>query len=182
MANTKGKIVMVVGATTVFSIVGGIVYSLVRKKKIKEKIYNSLNDTKSVAGYQAPLDDTDRHKALVGFDPIFWKNGKNGVMPDVSLLFRDMDARAKARKIWDAIHDNDWFGATEDEDTVMQQIKNLKSQGQLSQVTDQYANGLLGSGRDNGDLSEDIGNALEGGYFTKDYLDELNKEVENKPF
>ncbi len=182
MANTKGKILMVVGTTTVFGIGGGIVYGLVRKKKIKEKIYNSLNDTKSVAGNQATLSDKDRHKALVGFDPLFWKNGKNGVKPDVSLLFRDMDARDKARDIYDAIHDNDWFGATEDEETVMNQIKNLKSQGQLSQVAYAYSNALLGGGRDNGDLSEDIGNALEGGYFTKDYLDELNKEVENKPF
>lgn len=182
MANTKGKIVMVVGATTVFGIVGGIVYSLVRKKNIKEKIYNQLNDTKSIAGNQATLDDKDKHKALVGFDPLFWKQGKNGVMPDVSLLFRDMDARDKARKIWDAIHDNDWFGATEDEEGVMKQIKDLQSQGQLSQVAYAYANAKLGGGRDNGDLSEDIGDALEGGWFTEDYLAKLNTEVENKPF
>ena len=35
MANTKAKILLGVGATTVFGIVGFIVYSLVRKKKIK---------------------------------------------------------------------------------------------------------------------------------------------------
>ena len=182
MANTKAKILLGVGATTVFGIVGFIVYSLVRKKKIKEKIYNSLNDTKSVSGNQANLDDSDKHKALVGFDPNFWKNGKNGVMPDVSLLFRDMDARDKARKIHDAIHSNDWFGATEDESAVMGQIKGMKSQGQLSQVAYQYANGLLGDSRDNGDLAEDIKTALEGGWFTTDYLAELNKNVENKPY
>ena len=103
-------------------------------------------------------------------------------MPDVSLLFRDMDARDKARKIHDAIHSNDWFGATEDESAVMGQIKGMKSQGQLSQVAYQYANGLLGDSRDNGDLAEDIKTALEGGWFTTDYLAELNKNVENKPY
>lgn len=182
MANTKGKILMGVGITTVVGITAWIISSAVRKNKIKKKIYDSLNDTKTVEGQQGALPREDKHKALLGFDPLFWRDGKNGVMPDTKYLFRSMDARDKARKIYDAIWENDWFGATEDEETVMTQIKSLESQGQLSQVAYAYANAKLGSGRDNGDLAEDIKTALEGGWFSEDYLDEMNKAVENKPY
>ena len=64
----------------------------------------------------------------------------------------------------------------------MGQIKSLETQGQLSQVAYAYSQAKLGGGRSSGDLAEDIKTALQGGYFTKDYLDELNKIVENKPF
>jgi hypothetical protein len=182
MANTKAKIIMGVGITAVAGITAWIITSAVRKNKIKKKIYNALNDTKTVEGQQGALPREDKHKALVGFDPLFWRDGKNGIMPDTNKLFRSQDAREVARKINDAIWDNDWFGATEDEETVMGQIKSLETQGQLSQVAYAYARAKLGSGRENSDLAEDIKTALEGGWFSKDYLDELNKEVENKPY
>ena len=182
MANTKGKIIMTLGIVTVGGIIAYVVTTAIKKANIKKKIYKALNDTKTVEGQQASLGRADKHKALVGFDPLFWKNGKNGIMPDINKLFRSMDARDKARKIHDAIYDNDWFGATEDEESVIAQIKSLESQGQLSQVAYAYCCDLLGNDRKNSDLAGDIKLALEGGWFTKDYLDELNQIVEDKPY
>ena len=79
-------------------------------KKIKKKIYETLNDTTSVSGQQGALGSDDMHKANLGFDPLFWRDGKNGIVPDTNKLFRSQDARNKAKEIYYSIHKNDWIG------------------------------------------------------------------------
>lgn len=182
MANTKGKIIIGVGIVAVGGIGGSIIYSAIRKNRIKKKIYAVLNDTKTVEGQQSTLSADDKHKAHFGFDPNFWKNGKNGIMPDTNLLFRPMDAREHARKIYDAIWRYE-LGLMEDEEKAMNEIKKLESQGQLSQVTHAYANALLGDGRDNGDLAEDLKTAFKSTWYgSDDYLVAMNKHIDNLPY
>lgn len=189
MANTKAKILIGVTATAVFGIGGFIIYSAIRKGKIKKKIYDTLNDTNTVAGQQGSLSADDMHKANYGFDPLFWRDGKNGIMPDTKYLKRSQDARDSARIIYDAIHKNDMLGISEDESKIMSEIKNMKSQGYLSQVTYAYANAKLGRPandfieRKNGDLGEDIKTALKGTWYgSEDYLTELNKVITALPY
>lgn len=182
MANTKGKIIIGLGATVVFGTMGYLIYRAIRNKKIKDKIYNKLNDIQTIAGQQANLPANEQHKANLGFKSTFWRDGYNGIYPDTKYLYRSQDARDDARKIYDAIYRNDWFGATEDESTVMSIIKTMPSQGRLSQVTYAYANAKLGEDRENGDLGDDIQTALEGGWVTKDYLKELNQYINNLPY
>lgn len=181
MANTKAKIIMGVGITAIAGITTYIVYSAIRKKKIKKKIYETLNDTTSVSGQQGALDSDDMHKANLGFDPLFWRDGKNGILPDTNKLFRSQDARNKAKEIYDSIHKNDWLGLSEDEGKLMRVIKGLKSQGQLSQVTYAYANAKID--RPNGDLAEDVKTALKGTWYgSKNYLTELNRIITALPY
>lgn len=181
MANTKAKILIGVTATAVFGIGGFIIYSAVRKGKIRKKIYDTLNDTTTVAGQQGSLSADDMHKANYGFDPLFWRDGKNGILPDTNKLFRSQDARNKAKEIYDSIHKNDWLGLTEDEGKLMKVIKGLKSQGQLSQVTYAYANAKID--RPNGDLGEDIKTALKGTWYgSENYLTELNRVISALPY
>lgn len=189
MANTKGKILIGVGATAVFGTMGYIIYSGVRKSRIKKNIYAKLNDTTTVEGQQGGLSADDMHKANYGFDQNFWQNGKNGILPDPKYLVRSMDARDYARDMWDAIHKNDTLGISEDEEKVMSVIKAMKSQGMLSQVTYAYANAKLGRPandfleRGNGDLGEDIKTALKGTWYgSKDYLTELNRIITALPY
>jgi len=187
--NTKGKIIIVAGITLVVITASTIIASALKKKKIRNKIYDALNDKTSVAGQQAVMDREDKHKANLGFNETFWRDGKNGILPDTNYLTPNMYAREKARAIANAIWNHGVFGIAEDEDKVMRIIKQHKSQGQLSQTAYAYGQAKLGNlegnwgDMGNGDLGEDIKTALRGTWYgSEDYLDALNGYIESLPY
>ena len=188
-SNTKGKIILGISITAIAGIITAITISAIKKKKIRNKIYDALNDTTSVAGQQAVLDREDKHKANLGFDENFWKNGKGNILPDQNLLVPPRISRDRARAIANAIWNHGVFAIAEDEDEVMRIIKQHKSQGELSQTTHAYGNAKLGnlegqwSDMGNSNLGEDIKTALNGTWYgSDDYLDDLNTYIESLPY
>ena len=179
MANTKGKIIIGAGIALVGGTIAMVVYKSIRKKKIAEKIYKALDDVTTAEGLSATLEENEIHKANFGFDPNFWKSGKNGIMPDTKYLIPSMYAREKATKIYNAIHNNDLFGVTEDENTVISEIKKAKSQGELSQITHAYESGALNYGN----MGDDVETALKSTWYgSKDRLKELNNFISALPY
>ena len=179
MANTKGKIIIGAGIVVVGGAIAMVVAKSIRKKKIAERIYKSLDDVTTAEGLGATLSEDEKHKANFGFSPTFWKSGKNGIMPDAKYLIPSMYAREKATKIYNAIHKNDWFGATEDENTVIAQIKKAKSQGELSQITHAYESGALSYGN----MGDDVETALKSTWYgSEDRLKELNNFISALPY
>lgn len=174
MANTKGKIIIGAGIVLVGGGIALVISRSVRKKKIAERIYKSLDDVTSAEGLSATLTEDTKHKANFGFDASFWKSGKNGIMPDASLLIPSMYMREKATAIKNAIG---WFD--EDESAIMKEIKKAKSQGQLSQITHAYESGALNYGN----LGDDIEDALSSRWYgSKDRLKELNNFISALPY
>lgn len=179
MANTKGKIIIGAGIAVTGSIITFLIIRAIRKKNVAERIYKKLDDVTTQSGLSATLDEEDKHKANYGFQPMFWKEGKDGVMPDKDLLLPPKIARERAKEIYKAIHDNDWFGASEDEDKVLSVIKKSKSQGQLSQVAHQYSSGVLNYGS----LADDVKTALKSTWYgSENRLKELNNFINSLPY
>jgi len=174
MANTQGKIIIGGGIILIGGLIGLGIASAVRKRKVLDRIYDSLDDTKTSEGLGAVLSDDEKHKANFGFDPTFWRSGKNGITPNSDLLFTPMEARAIARDI-----NNNMGRFNEDEDKILGYVRKLKSQGQLSQVTDAYQSAPLSYGN----LADDIQDALESTWYgSKDRLQELNRIINALPY
>lgn len=145
----------------------------VKKRVVRKRIYEKLDDLKTAEGLGATLGENEIHKANLGFDPNFWKEGTNNVVPNPNLLLPPRIARERATKIYDSIG---YF--SDDEGAILNEIKKVKSQGQLSQITDAYGSGALNYGN----MGDDIENALKGGWFSKDRLKELNNFINTLPY
>lgn len=178
MTKRQKVITVVVGSVIIATVVSSIIASALKKRKTIKKIYAKLDEIGTSESVGAVLDRTEKHKANLGFDPNFWKRTSGTPLPNPKLLLTSMEAREMARGIKKAMS-ADWFGATEDEDKIMSVIRSIPSQGVLSQVTDAYQSSPLNYGN----LAEDVRIALEGSWYgSKDYLDELNAVITNKPY
>lgn len=178
MANTKGKIIIGAGIVLVGGTIAYFISRGIRRKNVAKRIYKKLDDVLTQEGLSATLDENEKHKAHFGFDPNFWKNGKNGVMPNNSMLLPPRIARDRATAIKKAIYNNDWFGATEDESKILSEIKKAKTQGQLSQITHAYESGSLSYGN----LGDDIEEALKGWGTSANRLKDLNNYINALPY
>lgn len=174
MANTKGKIIIGAGIALVSGTIIVLVQRQIRQKVVLKKINKKLNDVSTQQGLSATLSEEDKHKANYGFDPLFWKQGKKGIMPDVNLLLPPKIARERAKKINQAVG-----RFTEDEDKIIGVIKQSESQGQLSQVAHAYQSGT----QSYGNLADTVKDALKGTWYgSEDRLKELNNFINALPY
>ena len=171
MANTKGKIIIASGLILVTGITTAIVISHFRKKRILQTIYEKLNDKTSSEGQQALLNEENQLIGSDAFNPTFWE-GKGKVKPDANLLIPTKMAREIATSIY-----NMTTYLTDDEEGIINQIKKLKSKGQVSQVAMAFGSSPLYYG----DLGNYVTNTLTGYTDKPEYIKQVTTYINNLP-
>jgi hypothetical protein len=174
MANIKGKIIIGSGIVIVAGITTAILVSHYRKKKFLKLIYDKINDTSSEEGQQALLDVENQLLGSNAFDPNFWKK-TSGTKPNPNLLMPTKNAREIARNI-----DSKLLGVIikeDDEKGIINEIRKLKSKGQISQVASAYQNAPLNYG----DLGRDVTDALTGYFDDSTYITQLTTYINSLP-
>ena len=170
MANTKGKIIIASGIILVAGISTAIIISHRKKKKILQSIYDKINDAKSEQGQQALLTEENQLLGSNAFDPNFWRK-TSGTKPNPNLLMPSKNAREIATKIYDSM------GVTDDEKSIINEFKKLKSKGQVSQVASAYQNSPLNYG----DLGRDVTESLTGWTDDDTYITQLTTYISSLP-
>jgi hypothetical protein len=182
MANTKGKIIIGTALAGVVGVTAYIIFSGLRKRRILNDIYETLQDVTSAEGQQALYSEDEKIKGSYGFDPNFWR-GKSAKKPDPKYLnqMSSTIAREIAKKIYYHIGKWDFSDpkayVDDDEVGIISEIKKLSSQGQLSMVAFAYANAPLNYGN----LADDIVDALTGWTDKDSYIVDLNRYVDSLP-
>jgi len=174
MANIKGKIIIGGGIVLVAGITTAILVSHFRKKKFLKLIYDKINDTSTEEGQQALLEAENQLLGSNAFDPNFWKK-TTGTKPNPNLLMPTKNARDIARNI-----DDKMVGIVikeDDEKGIINEIKKLKSKGQVSQVASAYQNAPLNFG----DLGRDITDALTGYFDDSTYITQVTTYINSLP-
>ena len=174
MANIKGKIMIGGGIVLVAGITTAILVSHYRKKRFLKVIYDKINDTSSEEGQQALLQVENQLLGSNAFDPNFWKK-TTGTKPNPNLLMPTKMARDIARNIDDKL-----IGVVikeDDEKGIINEIKKLKSKGQVSQVASAYQNAPLNFG----DLGRDITDALTGYFDDSTYISQVTTYINSLP-
>jgi len=174
MANIKGKIIIGSGIVLVAGITTAILVSHFRKKKFLKLIYDKINDTSTEEGQQALLEAENQLLGSNAFDPNFWKK-TTGTKPNPNLLMPTKNARDIARNI-----DDKMVGIVikeDDEKGIINEIKKLKSKGQVSQVASAYQNAPLNFG----DLGRDITDALTGYFDDSTYITQVTTYINSLP-
>lgn len=174
MANTKGKIIIGGGIILVAGITTAILISHFRKKRFLKLIYDKINDTSSEEGQQALLEVENQLLGSNAFDPNFWRK-TTGTKPNPNLLMPSKNAREIARNI-----DDKMVGIVikeDDEKGIINEIKKLKSKGQVSQVASAYQNAPLNFG----DLGRDITDALTGYFDDSTYITQVTTYINSLP-
>lgn len=174
MANIKGKIIIGSGIVLVAGITTAILVSHYRKKKFLKLIYDKINDTSTEQGQQALLEAENQLLGSNAFDPNFWKK-TTGTKPNPNLLMPTKNARDIARNI-----DDKMVGVVikeDDEKGLINEIKKLKSKGQVSQVASAYQNAPLNFG----DLGRDITDALTGYFDDSTYITQVTTYINSLP-
>jgi hypothetical protein len=174
MANIKGKIIIGGGIVLVAGITTAILVSHFRKKKFLKLIYDKINDTSTEEGQQALLEAENQLLGSNAFDPNFWKK-TTGTKPNPNLLMPTKNARDIARNI-----DDKMVGVVikeDDEKGIINEIKKLKSKGQVSQVASAYQNAPLNFG----DLGRDITDALTGYFDDSTYITQVTTYINSLP-
>jgi len=178
---TVQKIALGIGGAVVIGASTALIVRSVRRKRSKENIYKRLQDVTTVEGQAAVYDEEDTHKALLGFDPNFWKRTTGSPLPDHNLMMRSMDAREIAREI-ESLHGFSWSANRweSDQDKMLAILKQkVKSQGALSQVAHAYQSEPLAFGS----FADDVGEAMESSYIgSKNMLPQLNMWAKNLPY
>jgi len=170
MANIKGKIIIGGGIVLVAGITTAILVSHYRKKKYLKLIYDKINDTSTEEGQQALLEVENQLLGSNAFDPNFWKK-TTGTKPNPNLLMPTKNAREIATKIHSLI------GWEDDEKGIINQIKKLKSKGQVSQVASAYQNAPLNFG----DLGIEVTDALTGYFDDSTYITQVVTYINSLP-
>ena len=165
--NIKAKIIIGGAALLLTGFAATIIVNGVRRRNISKKIFEILNDT-SLLGSGATVGANEVHKYTHALDPKFWKKTSGSPLP--SKLITDAKAREIAREI------NDGVGTVWDNESgILSAIKKTSTQGQLSQVANQYS-------IQHGNLADDLEKALSGGVILKDRLAELNNYINSLPY
>lgn len=172
MANIKGKIIIGGGIVLVAGITTAILVSHYRKKKYLKLIYDKINDTSTEEGQQALLEVENQLLGSNAFDPNFWKK-TTGTKPNPNLLMPTKNAREIATKIHSLIGNY----SADDEKGIINQIKKLKSKGQVSQVASAYQNAPLNFG----DLGIEVTDALTGYFDDSTYITQVVTYINSLP-
>jgi hypothetical protein len=174
MANIKGKIIIGGGIVLVAGITTAILVSHYRKKKYLKLIYDKINDTSTEEGQQALLEVENQLLGSNAFDPNFWKK-TTGTKPNPNLIMPTKNAREIATKIHSLI--GNYIAWEDDEKGIINQIKKLKSKGQVSQVASAYQNAPLNFG----DLGREVTDALTGYFDDSTYITQVVTYINSLP-